>query len=455
MNNALGTEDIRKLVARLSIPSIVAMLANALYNIVDRIFIGQFINPIAIGGVYIVLPITFIITAFTALIGVGGNTLMSIYLGEGNKKRAEEITSTSFYMLAIVGIVLSIILIFFRTNILNFFGTTSENYHYALEYLDYIIFGVPFFVLATGMNNFIRGTGDAKGAMNTILIGVILNIILDPIFMVVFKLGVKGAAIATVISQIISCIYVLVYFVGKKSILHLHKFKEVFYSDHLKNSIYQIIQNGMAIFLIQIANSVVTSLINYQLKTYGGALATSSISIISSVSTIMFMPIFGINQGIQPILGYNYGAKNYSRVKEAYKVGATIATIIMVIGFASVMLFPETISLLFVKKSDLQGDLLKILVPALKRTNLGIMFIGVGITGTAFFQAVKRPKIAMITSLLRQVIIMIPILLVLPQFIGLNGVWYSYPISDILSSIITLSFVYKIHKEVKKECIRA
>ncbi|MDO5716888.1 MAG: MATE family efflux transporter [Tissierellia bacterium] len=445
--HSLGEEDIRKLVWRLSVPSVVAMMANALYNVVDRIFIGKGVNEIAIGGVYVVMPLMFLSMAFSQLFGVGGNTLMSISLGAKNQEKAEEFINTSLSLLLIMGFVLPLLGYYFRDSLLGYFGTTAENYGYAKDYFGIILFGAPCAIVGMGLNNFIRGMGDAKTAMLSILIGIFTNIFLDYLFIMKWNWGVKGAAFATIISQLISCTWILSYFFRKKALVQIH-FEKM--KLRLK-TIIQITENGMAIFLIQVANSLVVGIMNNQLKTFGGTLAISAMSIVSSVSSFVFMPIFGINQGIQPILGYNYGAKKYNRIKETYFTGALIATSIMVMGFLIIMIFPEQLTSLFVKDNS-DSKLLEYLLPGIRTQAIAYPLLGFAITGTAFFQAVRRPRTAMITSLLRQVIVLIPLILVLPRVFGVMGVWYSFVFSDIISTCVTIFFLRRVFRHVKEDC---
>lgn len=444
----LGTESIRSLVFKLSIPSIVAMLANALYNIVDRIFIGHLVSEIAIGGVFITMPIMLVVMSFQMLAAVGGSTLTSIALGKKDHKQAEVYLNTSFAMLAVIAAIITVGSLIFSEQILKIFGTSPENHEYAKSYFNMVIYGFPAQIIGFGLNNFIRAEGNAKAAMNTVLIGVVLNIVLDPLFIYVFKMGVTGAALATVISQYISMAWVLKFFLDKKNSVSL----DTKYMKLELKTVKDILENGMAQFSINIANAVVNSIIVIQMDRIGGALGVSVLSIVSSVTSLFFMPLFGINQGIQPIIGYNYGARSYDRLKEAYVFGTKFATVIALIVFAGIMLFPEKISLLFLK-SDADPQIFKYLVPALRKSMYASPVLGIAITGTSFFSAVRRPRIAMLTSLLRQLLILVPLIYIMPMFFEIEGIWWAYCVSDLTSFVIVFYYLIKVFKEVRIECL--
>lgn len=308
----LGTQPIINLLMKFSIPAIVGMLVNALYNIVDRIFIGRVVGGVAIGGIYLGMPLMLIILAFGMLVGIGGNTLVSIRLGEKKQDEANQIASNSLTLLFIIGIMLSILGLIFLEPLLRLFGASASNMGYAMDYLRIILLGATFNIVGFGMNNFIRGEGNPKIAMFTMLIGALLNIILDYIFILIFQMGIQGAAWATIISQFVSASWVLYYFYSKKSVLSIQRR----YLKIKASIVKKIFTNGLPPFSMQLAASMVTALYNTNLQTYGGDFATSSMGVINSLSMVILMPAFGINQGAQPILGYNYGAAQYDRVKK-------------------------------------------------------------------------------------------------------------------------------------------
>lgn len=443
----LGKESIPKLLIKFSVPAIVGMVVNALYNVVDRIFIGIGVDGRAIGGIYVTMPAVLILMAFAMLIGIGGNTLVSIRLGQDRKDDADKIASNAVVLLMIISVVLSILGLIFLEPLVRLFGASESNLLYAMSYLRIILLGAPFQAVGFGMNNFIRGEGNPKIAMFTMLIGAILNAILDPIFIFIFKMGVEGAALATIISQAVSAIWVMKYFIGGKSMLTLKKE----YLRLKKPIVVQIVSNGFAPFTMQIAASLVTVLLNTNLKKYGGDLATTSMGVINAVAMMILMPIFGINQGAQPIIGFNYGAKNYDRVKQALKYAAIGATIITTLGFIVIQVFPEKIISIFVSNENDLKELLLYAVPGLRIYLSMIPLLGFQIVSTAYFQATGKPKHAMLLSLSRQVLVLIPALIILPPIFELTGVWLAAPLADLISSVITALLVLKSLKLMVNE----
>ena len=298
-----------KLLIKFSIPAIVGMLVNALYNIVDRIFIGNSVGSIGIGAIFVGSPVTLILMAFSTLVGVGANSLSSIRLGEDKKDEAELILGNAFVLLFIISSTLSVLGLTFIEPLLKIFGANENILPYSIAYLSIILIGAPFQSLGFGINNFIRGEGNPRVAMTTMLIGAILNVILDYTFIFIFDMGIKGAALATIIAQIVSAIWVISYFLGSKSMLKLKRKNIRLQKDIVKN----ILSIGLAPFSMHLASSMVTVILNNSLNTYGGDVAISSMGVIHSITMFILMPIFGINQGAQPIIGFNYGAKKYDR----------------------------------------------------------------------------------------------------------------------------------------------
>lgn len=428
----LGSEQITRLLIKFSVPAMVGMMVNALYNIVDRIFIGRGVDSVAIGGIFVGMPLMLIFMGFGMLIGIGGNTLVSIRLGEGNKEEADKIANNSLLLLFIAGIILSLTGYIFLRPVLMLFGASESNIGYAMDYLRIILIGAPFQAIGFGMNNFIRGEGNPKVAMFTMLIGAILNIILDPIFIFVFNMGVQGAALATIISQFVSAVWVLRYFLSGNSILNIGiKYMKLEFSI-----VKRIIANGFAPFSMQIAASMVTALYNNNLQSYGGDLAVSTMGVINSVSMIILMPVFGLNQGAQPIMGFNYGAQKFDRVKKALIYSIIAATTITSFGFIITQFFPELIVGLFVGDTENAATMMEIAIPAMRRVLLMLPILGFQIISTSYFQATGRPKQAMLLSLSRQVLFLIPLIIILPKIFGLIGVWSAGPTADLLSSLV-------------------
>jgi putative MATE family efflux protein len=433
----LGEEPIKKLLIRFSLPAITGMVVNALYNVVDRIFIGLGVGDLAIGGLFISSPISLIIMAFSMLIGIGGNTLVSIKLGQNKKEEAERVTGNSFILLILVSLLITIFGLMFLKPLLNLFGASPSNFQYAYDYMKIILIGAVFQAVGLGMNNFIRGEGSPTIAMKTMLIGAISNTILDPIFIFWFKMGVSGAALATIISQALSALWVMRYFFGGNSMLTIKK-------DYLKPKLditKKIIAIGLGPFSMQLAGSMVTVLLNNSLKNYGGDLANSSMAVINSVAMMVMMPVFGINQGAQPIIGFNYGAEKYDRVKQTLKYAIIGATCITTVGFILTQLFPVPLYKMFISKGGNLGEITKIGVPGMRIYLAMFPIVGIQVVSSNYFQAIGKPKHAMLLSLSRQVLVLIPALIILPKIYGLTGVWLAGPLSDLIASIITVYFV--------------
>ncbi|MHB1391584.1 MAG: MATE family efflux transporter [Clostridia bacterium] len=432
----LGEEKVSKLLLKFSIPAIVGMLVNALYNVVDRIFIGNSVGPLGIAGITIGFPIMLVIMAFAMLIGIGANSLISIRLGEGKKEEAELILGNAMVLLITIALVISGIGLVLLEPLLRVFGASEAVLPYAKDYLSIILWGAVAQTVGFGMNNFIRAEGNPRIAMFTMLIGAILNTILAPIFIFIFGWGIKGAAIATVLSQAVSAVWVLYHFLGGKSTLKVHV-KNL--KLHLP-MVVKIITLGAAPFLMQMAASLLNVIMNKNLTVYGGDIAVSGMGIVMSITMLILMPIFGINQGAQPIIGYNYGALKFDRVKKALKLAIIAATSIAFIGFIATRAFPVQLIAMFSRED---AELLKFGERALKVFLIFLPIIGFQIVSAHYFQAVGKPKYAAFLSLSRQVFILIPAMLILPSLYGLEGVLMAGPLSDLTSSIITGIFLFK------------
>lgn len=430
----LGEERIIKLIFKFSIPAIIGMLVNALYNVVDRIYIGHGVGSLGIGGITVSFPIMLILMAFSMLIGVGANSLVAIRLGQGRKDEAERIFCNAFVLLILSSIALTVIGLIALEPFLKLMDTSDQILPYAKDYLRIILIGAVFQSVGMGMNNFIRSEGNPKIAMNTMIVGAIANIVLDPIFIFVFHWGMEGAALATIISQAVSAIWVLLYFLRGKSFLKL----KLPYMKLKLTYIGKIITLGAAPFAMQLASSVLNFIMNKGLNTYGGDVAVSGMGIVNSVVTLLIMPIFGINQGVQPIIGYNYGARKFDRVKHAYRIAIVFATVIVVLGWVATRLFPEQLVYLF-NKDD--AELIAFGVKAIKRNLMFLPVIGFQIVSSNYFQAAGKPKHSAFLGLSRQIIILIPALIILPKFFGVDGVILAGPLADITSSVLTGIFV--------------
>ena len=440
----LGDAPIGKLLLQYSIPAIIGMVVNALYNIVDRMFIGNIpdIGSLAITGVGITMPIMTIVLAFGMLIGIGTTANISLNLGKGNRTTAEKLLGNAFTLSIIVGLAIAITGTIFANPILNLFGASENTLFYAKEYIGIILLGCTFNILSFALNSTVRADGNPKMSSITMVIGCGANIILDYLFIFVLNLGVKGAALATIISQAITFFIILYYYTAGNSNLKL-KIENFKLKKHLVTMTFAI---GIAPFATQIATSLVQVIANNALKTYGSDLAIGAMTVISSLNIIFMMPIFGINQGCQPIIGFNYGAKKYERAKEAFKYATIAACVICIIGFVSIQCFTTQIISLF--NSD--PELTTLAIKGIRIYLLMMPVVGINIVATSYYQSIGKAKISMFVSLLRQVILLIPFTIILPKFIGLDGVWAAGACADSLSVIITLILLKKEFKQLDK-----
>ncbi|MFA7572904.1 MAG: MATE family efflux transporter [Lutispora sp.] len=439
----LGESEIPKLLLKFSVPAIVGMLVNALYNVVDMIFIGRGVGPLGIAGVRMGFPIIIVSMAFSMLIGIGANSLISIRLGQKRKEDAELILGNAMVAMVVIALALSILGLVFMDPLLRVFGASESVMPYAQDYLSIVLYGAIFQIIGMGMNNFIRGEGNPKIAMVTMLIGAILNTILDPIFIFVFRWGIKGAALATILSQAVSGTWVLYYFFYGNSLLKVRKANLRVKPEILRS----IIAIGLAPFSMQLAASVLIIFMNKGLTEYGGDIAVSAMGVINNVAMLFMMTVFGINQGAQPIIGFNYGAKKYDRVKTTLKYAIGAATTVVTIGFILTRLFPTQIIGIF---SD-DPQLIELGAKGLKRFLIFWPIVGFQVVSSSYFQAVGKAKQSMFLSLSRQVIILIPMIIILPKFLGLIGLFTAGPVADLVSSILTAIFLFYELKHLDRQ----
>lgn len=436
----LAETPIVRLFIKLAIPAIIGMLVQALYNVVDRYFIGNIpvTGKIAIGGIGVALPILFILMGFSMLYGIGGGANISIKLGQQDKAGAEKVLANAIAMLVLTGLVLNISFLVFSEPLLKLFGATEQNLPYALTYLRIILVGNFWNNLAFAFNHLTRAEGNAKRAMISMLIGAISNIILDALFIGVLHWGVAGAAYATIIAQFLSFLWGAIYYINKQSLVEFH-FKNMVPNAKI---VTMIIAIGFSPFFIQIAGSLIGAILNNALKLHGGTLAQGAYAIINSVAMLFFMPVFGMNQALQPIIGYNYGAGDYQRVKRANNVGIIAATSIMIVGWLCIQFL--TYPMIAVMADDKQ--LIELTVAGIRGFLLMMPLIGMQIINTNFFQSIGQAKIAFLLSLSRQVLLLIPLLLIMPGIWGLNGIWYAPPISDTLAFALSLFFMIRAYR---------
>ena len=444
--NVLGTESIGKLLLKYSVPAIIGMMVNALYNVVDRIFIGNMpgVGPMAITGLGVAMPVMSVITAFGTLVGVGSTTNISIKLGQGKRDEAERIIGNAISLAVIIGATLTILGTVFLDKMLILFGASDSTISYAEAYMSFILVGATFSIMSMMFSNLIRGDGNPRLSATIMIIGCAMNIVLDALFIFKFNMGIQGAAFATVISQITSSVIGLLYYLRGKSNLSLKK-KNLKLNKSIIGAIFAI---GCAPFAMQLTNSVVQLIFNTSLKTYGGDLSIGAMATISSISMIFVMPAFGFVQGMQPIVGFNYGAKKYDRAKKALKISLISASIVFLLGSLVIQLAPQALVVMFNK----DPELMNITIIGLRKYALAMPIVGISIVGSNFIQSIGKAKIAMVLGLLRQVIILIPMVLILPNFFGLNGVWFAQPTADTVSAVITgIVLVRELRKNFKTE----
>ena len=426
----LETKKISVLVWEYSIPAIIGTLVNSLYNIVDRIFIGQGVGAYAISGLAITFPVTILASSLGMLVGVGAASRISISLGERKKHTAEQILGNSLILILLFNAVIMTLFYVYLDPILLAFGATANTLPYAREYLQIVLIGNVFISLCYSFNNMMRASGYPKKAMITMLIGALLNIILDPVFIFVFDLGIAGVAWATVISMFVGMLFVMHHFVQDSSLIRLRK-------ENIrlnKNIVFAIVSIGLSPFFMQVAASGVAVLLNTSLLKHGGDLAVGAYGILNSMLLIIIMTVVGLNQGTQPIIGYNYGAGNFLRVKDTFFYTVKVATIITSAGFIIGMFFPRQFASAFTGDQEL----LEIAENGIRLSLIAFPLVGFQVVAGNFFQSIGQAKKAIIQSLSRQIIFLVPGLLIFPALLGLNGVWIAMPVSDFLASLLSL-----------------
>ena len=426
--NSLGTDNIGKLLMQYAIPAIIAMTAASLYNITDSIFIGQGVGPLALSGLAITFPLMNLGAAFGSLVGVGASTLLSIRMGQKDYATANTILGNVLVLNLIMGTAFSVVAFPFLKPILLFFGASHETLPYAHEFMAVILAGNVVTHLYFGLNALIRSAGNPRKAMMATIFTVLINLILNPLFIFVFHWGIMGSAIATITSQVCVLLW------------QIHNFNNPAYFIHWKKGIYRLkkyivadsLSIGMDPFLMNAASCLIIILINHQLIKEGGDLAVGAYGIVNRVAFLFVMIVIGLNQGMQPIAGYNYGAKLYTRVLEVLKKSILYATLIMTAGFIVIELFPHKVSSIFTQ----EPELIDIASTCLRWVFAIFPLVGFQMVGSAFFQSIGKPRKSIILSMTRQVLLLIPILLILPKFWGITGVWASMAISDLASVIL-------------------
>ncbi len=436
---ALGTENVWKLLLQYAIPSVIAMTASSLYNIIDSIFIGQGVGALAISGLAITFPLMNLGAAFGSLVGVGAATLMSLRLGQKDYSTANNILGNVFVLNLIFGIAYSAVVLLFLDPILIFFGASADTLPYAHEYMFVILLGNVVTHLFLGLNAMLRATGNPQKSMIATILSVVINVALAPIFIYSFGWGISGAALATVIAQTVMLLWQIKLFSNKQHFIHLQKgiFK-------LKRKIVtDSLSIGLAPFLMNAVSCVIVIVVNRSLIKYGGDLDVGAYGIVNRVAFLFVMIVMGLTQGMQPIVGYNFGAKQIDRVNKTLKYTIILASVVMTLGFLISQLLPHIVASIFTK----DNTLIDLAVTGLRIVFLAFPIIGVQMVTGNFFQSIAKPNKAIFISLSRQLLFLLPGLLILPPLLGTNGVWYSFPVADLLSSIIAITMLVKHYRK--------
>ena len=443
----LGTEPVGKLLFKLAVPTVIAQLVNMLYNIIDRIYIGHIPEEgsLALTGVGVCMPIIMIISAFAALISSGGAPKASINMGKGDKKSAEKILGGCFTLQIIISAVLTAVLLIWNEDLLLAFGASENTIGYATDYMNIYAVGTVFVQLTLGMGAFINAQGFTKIGMVTVLIGAVSNMILDPIFIFIFDMGVKGAALATIISQAISCVWVISFLCGKKTLLKL-KVSDMNIEAKL---VFPCVALGLSAFIMQSSESVISVCFNSSLLKYGEDIAVGAMTILTSVMQFAMLPMQGIAQGAQPISSYNYGAKNVDRVKKTFKLLLACCMIYSIVLWSLIMLFPQIFAGIFTPDATLIEFTSKAL-----RIYCGVMFLfGIQIACQMTFVSIGNAPCSIIVAVVRKFVLLLPLIYIMPNFVANKtmGVYLAEPVADVIAVTFTaILFAVQFKKSLKK-----
>ncbi len=443
----LGTKPVGKLLLQYALPAMIAMTAASLYNIVDRVFIGQGVGAMAISGLAITFPFMNLTAAFGAGIGVGASTAISVKLGQKDYATAQNILGNTFSLNLIVGIGLSIICLLFLTPILRFFGASDQTLPYAHEYMVIILLGNVISHMYFGMNALLRAASKPKQAMFATIFTVMMNVVLDALFILGFGWGIRGAAIATILSQLMALCWQMKLFSNKNELLH---FKRGIY--RLKKKLVEhILAIGVSPFLMNVCACVVVIFMNNQFVRFGGDLSVGAYGIANGIAMVFVMFVIGVNQGMQPIAGYNYGAQKFDRLRKVVNLAIVFATAIMVTGWLIALFLPYYCARMFTT----DPTLINMSIKAIRIVMVFFPFIGFQMVTTNFFQCIGKVKVSIFLSLSRQMLILLPLLAVMPMWWGIDGVWYSMPISDLSAAIIAAVIMIWYMKKLKKQHIES
>lgn len=435
----LGTENIRKLLMRYAVPAIVAMTAASLYNMMDSIFIGHGVGSLGIAGLAVTFPFINLAAAFGSLVGVGASAVVSMKMGQKDLKSAEAVLGNVILMNIVIGSLFMAICLIFLNPILYFFGASEATLPYARDYMKIILYGNIITHVYMGLNEVMRASGYPQRAMAATLFAVAINGVLNALFIFVFDMGIQGAALGTIVAQLLALIGVIFHFCSSKSFI---RFKRGIF--HIKRHIIgAMLAIGLAPFLMNLCSCLVVLLINNGLKTLGGDMYVGAFGIINRISFLFFMIVMGFNQGMQPIVGYNFGAKQYDRVIRTLKYTIFCAVGTTTLGFLLCQLFPRTIIYMFTT----DADLINISEHGLRLIVAMLPIVGFQMVTTSFFQSIGMAKKAIFLSLTRQLIFLVPCLLILPQIWGTNGIWASIPVADFAAAITSgLMLGYQLKK---------
>jgi putative MATE family efflux protein len=439
----LGTEQVSKLLIQYALPAIIAMTAASLYNITDSIFIGHGVGALAISGLAITFPLMNLAAAFGSLVGAGAATLMSVRLGQKDYETANNILGNVFVLNLIFGSAYALVVLLFLDPILLFFGASPDTLPYAHEYMVVILIGNVVTHMYMGLNALLRSIGSPQKAMYATLFTVLINLVLDPLFIFVFEWGIRGAAIATVISQVVMLTWQIRLFSNKDRFIHIKR--GIF---RLKRKIVvDSLSIGMSPFFMNTASCVIVILINQALVRHGGDLAVGAYGIINRVIFLFVMIVMGLNQGMQPIAGYNYGAGNYKRVNKVLKQTIIVASLIVTFGFLVGEIFPDEVASVFTNDETLIG----LASNGLRLVLIFFPIVGFQMVTTFFFQSIGMAGKSIFLSLTRQLLFLLPFLIIFPSYFGVNGVWYSMPAADILSSIVAGYMLVVQYRKFKRD----
>lgn len=439
----LGTEPVGKLLARYALPAIIAMTAASLYNIIDRVFIGQVVGPLAISGLAITFPFMNLAAAFGAAVGVGASTTISVRLGQRNYDAAENILGNTITLNLIIGIGFGLFSLIFLDPILRFFGASDDTLPYAHDFMTIILAGNVISHMYFGMNAVLRAASKPKMAMAATLFTVVMNVVLDAVFILWWHWGIKGAALATMISQLLALCWQMSIFANQKELLHLKRGIYKLRAELVQN----IISIGISPFLMNACACIIVIFMNNQLVRYGGDMAVGAYGIANSIAMVFVLFSMGLNQGMQPIAGYNYGSQQFDRLMSVVKLAIISATVMMTSGWLVAMFAPYYCARMFTT----DPELIRQAIDAIQVMMLMFPIIGGQMVITNFFQCIGKVKISIFLSLSRQLLFLLPLLAVLPHFYNIEGVWASLPMSDLAAAIVAAAIMVAYMKKMKKQ----